>query len=121
MEPRYIVKTLSGASILLYPSYIDTFSLSVLESMAMGLHVVAYKIPALKYYYGNISSVHFVPVGDYVDLALTAINVAEKLGDSRIIDPLKDPTVRYVLRKYSSWENVAEEETKYLLEVISKK
>jgi len=59
----------------IYPSYSDTFSLTVLEAVALGLAVVAYGIPALRYVYKDLPCVRLVPVGDKLRLALEALKI----------------------------------------------
>ena len=59
----------------IYPSYSDTFSLTVLEAVALGLTVVAYGIPALRYVYKDLPCVRLVPVGDKLRLALKALKI----------------------------------------------
>ncbi|MEM1510924.1 MAG: glycosyltransferase [Thermofilaceae archaeon] len=106
-----LFKIVSVASVLAYPSYRDSFSLTVLESLFMGLRVVAYKIPALSFLYRQNLNVELVPLGDYKKLALAIISNLNKPFE-------KDETTKKLLDKYSSWEKVAIEEYRKLSEVL---
>ncbi|MEM4489287.1 MAG: glycosyltransferase, partial [Desulfurococcaceae archaeon] len=106
-----LFKIVSVASVLAYPSYRDSFSLTVLESLFMGLRVVAYKIPVLSFLYRQNPNVELVPLGDYKKLALAIISNLNKPFE-------KDETTKKLLDKYSSWEKVAIEEYRKLSEVL---
>lgn len=106
-----LFKIVSVASVLAYPSYRDSFSLTVLESLFMGLRVVAYKIPALSFLYRQNPNVELIPLGDYKKLALAIISNLNKPFE-------KDETTKKLLDKYSSWEKVAIEEYRKLSEVL---
>jgi len=103
----------SKAGILLYPSYRDSFSLTVLESLALGLLVVAYDIPALRYLYGKSKSVKLVPLGNYRELALKVLESIEKhcVASDRYTENL--------IRLHMSWNAVAEEERRKLIALLS--
>lgn len=107
-----LFKIVSVASVLAYPSYRDSFSLTVLESLFMGLRVVAYKIPALSFLYRQNPNVELIPLGDYKKLALAIISNLNKPFE-------KDETTKKLLDKYSSWEKVAIEEYSKLSEVLN--
>lgn len=107
-----LFKIVSVASVLAYPSYRDSFSLTVLESLFMGLRVVAYKIPALIFLYRQNPNVELIPLGDYKKLASAIISNLNKRFE-------KDETTKKLLEKYSSWEKVAIEEYSKLSEVLN--
>ncbi|MEM4601711.1 MAG: glycosyltransferase [Desulfurococcaceae archaeon] len=107
-----LFKIVSVASVLAYPSYRDSFSLTVLESLFMGLRVVAYKIPALSFLYRQNPNVELIPLGDYKKLASAIISNLNKRFE-------KDETTKKLLEKYSSWEKVAIEEYSKLSEVLN--
>ncbi|MEM1831479.1 MAG: glycosyltransferase [Desulfurococcaceae archaeon] len=107
-----LFKIVSVASVLAYPSYRDSFSLTVLESLFMGLRVVAYKIPALIFLYRQNPNVELIPLGDYKKLASAIISNLNKPFE-------KDETTKKLLDKYSSWEKVAIEEYSKLSEVLN--
>ncbi|MEM5821835.1 MAG: glycosyltransferase [Ignisphaera sp.] len=107
-----LFKIVSVASVLAYPSYRDSFSLTVLESLFMGLRVVAYEIPALIFLYRQNPNVELIPLGDYKKLASAIISNLNKRFE-------KDETTKKLLEKYSSWEKVAIEEYSKLSEVLN--
>ncbi|MEM2741232.1 MAG: glycosyltransferase, partial [Nitrososphaeria archaeon] len=107
LDRNKLFKIASTASVLAYPSYRDAFPLTVLESLFMGLRVVAYEIPALSFLYQQNPNVELIPVGNFKRLALAII--------SNLGKPFKkDETTTKLLDKYSSWEKVAIEEYRKL-------
>jgi len=96
-----------------YPSYVDSFSLVTLESLACGTPVVAYDIPAIRYNFGKCEAVFRSPVGDKADMAR---NIQFLLGN-------KDLRTKFSkeARKYSTnydWRNVIKTEKKAYFKVI---
>ncbi len=63
------------AKLTLYPSHVDSFSYIVLESLLLGVPVVAYNIPALKLNYGGL---YLVEEGDVEALATKVLEVLER-------------------------------------------
>ena len=55
--------TIRDSKALLYPSYVDAFSITVLESLCLGVPVVAYDIDALRMIWGGRHGVFLSPVG----------------------------------------------------------
>ncbi|MEM3986928.1 MAG: glycosyltransferase [Candidatus Methanomethylicia archaeon] len=107
-----LFKIVSSASVLAYPSYRDSFSLTVLESLFMGLRVVAYEIPALSFLYRYSSNVELVPVGDFKRLAMAIISNIEKPFN-------KDKITIELLNRHSSWEKVAMEEYRKMSKILN--
>jgi glycosyltransferase involved in cell wall biosynthesis len=64
-----------ASRMLLYPSYVDGFSLTVLESLCLGVPVVAYDIDALSMIWGARDGVYRSPVGDADGLGELAARV----------------------------------------------
>lgn len=102
----------SRCKILAYPSYRDSFSITVLEALFMKLRVVAYDIIALRYIYSISSNVNLVPVKDYKYFAKILIENLEKNFEY-------DPGTAKVINLYSSWEQVSLEEFRALMDVFS--
>jgi len=69
-----------------YPSHEDSFSLVVLESLALGTMVVAYDIPAIREVYGDL--VYTVQEGDINSMARGVIKVL-KMSESEYRNKLK--------------------------------
>lgn len=111
LEREKLLERVARFSVLAYPSYRDSFSLTVLESLAMGLRVVAYDIPALHYIYRGSRNVKLVPAGDVKQLALNIIENLKKPFE-------RDNATTRILDLHSSWEKVALEEYNQLNEVL---
>ena len=94
--------------VLIYPSYRDSFSLTVLEALALGLGVVAYDIPAIRYMYSCSSMVYVVKKGDIISLAEGAIR-----WFYRNVEP--DEYTKTLLKLHSSWEKAARAEAQAIL------
>ncbi len=59
-----LYRTIRRSRILLYPSYVDGFSITVLESLSLQTPVLAYSIDALRQIWGKRSGVFLEPVGN---------------------------------------------------------
>jgi glycosyltransferase involved in cell wall biosynthesis len=112
LDRRRLFETIARFSTLAYPSYRDSFSMTVLESIAMGLKVVAYDTPALRYIYRGCRNVTLVPLGDYKQLAVHILENLKKPFE-------RDEVTNKILNLYSSWQKVASEEHKHLNELFS--
>ncbi|MEM0051375.1 MAG: glycosyltransferase [Sulfolobales archaeon] len=95
------------AKLMLYPSHVDSFSYAVLESLHLKTPVVAYEIPALKIYYGEIPGVRLVKEWDLEGLTIEAINVLEK--GVELIEP----------PKIKSWDEIMNEEVRIVQKLIT--
>ncbi|MEM2049801.1 MAG: glycosyltransferase [Thermoproteota archaeon] len=111
LERDKLFDSVSSFSILAYPSYRDSFSLTVLESLFMKLRVVAYDIPALRYIYRGNTNVKLVPIGDFKRLALVLMEDFKKPFE------MDGPTIK-LLGMYSSWEKVVTQEYKTLNKML---
>jgi glycosyltransferase involved in cell wall biosynthesis len=98
--------------VLVYPSYRDSFSLTILEALALGLGVVAYDIPVVRYFYRSSNMVYVVKKGD-VELFATSI--------IRAFQERKEPDdyTKALIKKHSSWERVVRAEFNALISVMS--
>jgi len=74
-----LYKLITGSRLVLYPSHADAYPFVVLESLMLETPVVAYRIPALEIYYGNIEGegIWLVKEGDIEKLVGAAIEVLE--------------------------------------------
>lgn len=93
---------MKSASVFLYTSRQDSVSIAVLEALACGLPVVAYKIPAMTVNY-PIESVIKTEIGNYEKMAQTVVGL------------LKDPLLRRRLSQTAlsfsqkfTWETATE-------------
>jgi len=108
----------ADAKILIYPSYSDSFSLTVLEAVALGLAVVAYNIPALRHVYRDLPCVRLVPVGDKRRLALEASKIL-LMADEEYRRLHENRVVKEFIEIHSSWRNVAYSEFSAVLNVLN--
>lgn len=81
LSQKELYATISRSRALLYPSYVDAFSITVLESLCLGVPVVAYRIDALRMLWGDRQGVFLSRVGDPGRLADL---YAEIEGDGRL-------------------------------------
>jgi glycosyltransferase involved in cell wall biosynthesis len=108
LPPEKLYREVVKHHVLIYPSYRDSFSLTVLEALALGLGVVAYDIPVIRYMYSRSSMVYVVKKGDIISLAEGAIN-----WFNRNIE--HDKYTKTLIKLHSSWEKVAKAEAQAIL------
>lgn len=72
-EEKY--KLVSKAKALIYPSHVDSFSLVILESLALGTPVIAYDLPGPRSVYKDLSAVKFVREFDVKSMVTETLNV----------------------------------------------
>jgi len=99
-------ETLARARALAYPSHSDSFSLVILESLAVGTPVVAYDIPGPRSVYGGLPAVRCVGEFDWRAMAEEAASLAKMPEEERrgLVD---DERVTSFLDDHSSWDVVA--------------
>jgi glycosyltransferase involved in cell wall biosynthesis len=102
-----------NSCLTVYPSYVDSFSLVTLESLACGTPVVAYDIPAIRTNFGKCEAVLRCPTKDKRRMA------------EKIILMLENENLRIMLSKkakeYSTnynWRNVVRAEKEAYFKVI---
>jgi glycosyltransferase involved in cell wall biosynthesis len=66
------------AKLTIYPSHVDAFPYTVLESLLLGVPVIAYNIPALRLNYGGVEGLYLVEEGDIEALATKVVEVLER-------------------------------------------
>jgi len=112
MPPEKLYREVVRHHVLIYPSYRDSFSLTILEALALGLRVVAYDIPVVRYFYRSSNMVYVVKKGD-VELFATSI--------IRAFQEKKEPDdyTKALIKMHSSWERVVRAEFNALISVMS--
>jgi len=108
MPPEKLYREVVKHHVLIYPSYRDAFPFTVLEALALGLGVVAYDIPVIRYMYSRSSMVYVVKKGDIFSLAEGAIHWFCR-------DAEQDEYTKTLIRSHSSWEKVARAEAQAIL------
>jgi len=112
LPPEKLYREVVKHHVLVYPSYRDAFPFTVLEALALGLGVVAYDIPVVRYFYRSSNMVYVVKKGD-VELFATSI--------IRAFQERKEPDdyTKALIKKHSSWERVVRAEFNALISVMS--
>jgi len=64
-----VIRLIKASKVVLYPSQRDAFPLTVLESLACGVPVVAYDIPALRVQYANVPAVKLFKINAFKEMA----------------------------------------------------
>ncbi len=108
VDRRTLLEKASKARLLIYPSHVDGFSLTMLESLALGTPVVAYSIPPIESVYGGLPGVKLVREFDVEGLA-RASDEFLGMSESELCDVMNDERLMKFLELHSSWENVARE------------
>ncbi len=103
------------AKVLLYPSYSDSFSIAVLNSLHLKTKVVAYGIPTLKAIYGKIPAVTFVKEHDVKGMALAVSKILDE-NDEKYFQSFSDLETKIFLQKTGD----PNELLNALLQIISK-
>jgi glycosyltransferase involved in cell wall biosynthesis len=97
------------SKMMLYPSHVDAFPYAVLEALYLNTPIVAYDIPALKFYYSGLEGVTLVRESD-VD-ALIQESVATIHGKYSYVHK---PTFR------KSWGEIMDVEVSLIKKLLSK-
>ncbi|WP_236749113.1 glycosyltransferase [Acidianus manzaensis] len=103
----------SKARALIYSSHTDSFSLVILESLALGTPVVAYDLPGPKSAYKGLDAVKFVKEFDVKTMAQYTLNIL-KMKDEEYFNLIYNEKLNNFLDRYKSWDKVADEILKYL-------
>jgi len=108
LPPEKLYQEVAKHHVLIYPSYRDSFSLTILEALALGLGVVAYDIPAISFVYSRSSMVYVVKKGDIISLAEGVIYWFYR-------DAKPDEYTKALIKLHSSFEKVAVAEAQTIL------
>lgn len=108
-----LIQLIKSSGITLYPSTIDSFALAVLESLACGVPVVAYDIPAIRENYGSCPAVLRCDVRDVKSMARRTISL---LKNENLRTKLSEKAEEYSA-KYD-WSHVAKSEKEAYFRVI---
>jgi len=91
--------------------------LTVLESLALGLAVVAYDIPAIRSVYSSLRAVSRVKPGDIASMADIAVRIL-RMNDEEF-NGLRDDLLDRFLQLHGSWAGVARAEYSYIKELVA--
>ncbi len=106
-------EALSRSKLLVYPSKMDSFSLSLMESLSCGTPAVAYAIPGIRFNY-DTKAVKLVKPLDYKALADEALKVL-KSGEWEEMS-----RVGLEYSKRFTWEAMVEDEVKAISKIVNK-
>jgi len=112
-DKNSIIDLVGSSRLTIYPSTLDTFSLTVLESLACGTPVIAYNIPAIKYNFGKCKAVLRCPVKDKTSMAK---NVIFLLENEDLRTKLSKEAKKYV--SDFDWKKVAKAEKEAYSKVV---
>ncbi|MEM0049507.1 MAG: glycosyltransferase [Candidatus Bathyarchaeia archaeon] len=101
---------IAKTKMMMYPSHMDAFPYAVLEALNLNTPVVAYGIPALRIYYGDLEGVTLVKEGDIEALIQNSI---ETINSKQIC--VEKPKFT------KSWNEIMDEETKLIKETLLRK
>lgn len=104
---------LNSSKLLVYPSVLDSFPLSVLEALACGKPVIAYNIPAIQLNYGGCKAVKTVKVKDNANMAKCILSLLENETERAILS--------YDAKSFAqkcSWDRVVEAEKEAYTKVL---
>jgi glycosyltransferase involved in cell wall biosynthesis len=105
--------SIRSSRLTLNPSRLDAFSLVTLESLACGVPVIAYDIPAIRYNFGRCDSVFRCPLKDNRAMAEKALMIME---EETLRKTLAKKAIEYSANY--SWPNVARAEKEAYFKVI---
>ena len=104
---------IASSYLTVYPSYLDSFSLVTLESLACGTPVVAYDIPAIRHVFSGSKAVFRVPVGDKLSMAKMVLQVLTKMERRALSGEAKKFALSY------DWDKVVKAEKEAYAKVIN--
>jgi glycosyltransferase involved in cell wall biosynthesis len=100
-----------GSCLTVNPSYVDSFSLTTLESLACGTPVVSYELPASRHNFGNCKAVFQCPVGNKTSMADKILYVLNKIDRKTLAMEAKKFAASY------DWSKVIKAE-KYAYRIV---
>jgi glycosyltransferase involved in cell wall biosynthesis len=110
-----LISSIKSSKLSLYPSVLDSFSLVTLESLACGIPVVAYDIPAIRHNFGKCDAVFRCPIKDFKEMTEKVLRL---LKEDAFRTSLGKKAIEYS-RKYI-WPNVMEAEKQAYYRVIER-
>lgn len=103
-----LFKTTIRSKLLLCPSYTDSFSLAIAETLSLGVPIIAYDTDAVKYEWASSKAVSRIKVGDYKTMGITMAKLLkEDDANEYRIAAQKDSS--RIIQKYS-WEKAIKAE-----------
>jgi glycosyltransferase involved in cell wall biosynthesis len=110
---KKLVQLIKSSKLLIYPSILDSFGLSVLESLAYGKPVIAYDIPAIQSNYKECKAVKTVRIKDKQGMA----NIVLSMLESEAYMSELSYNAKLFAQKYN-WDKVVEAEREAYIKVV---
>ncbi len=108
---RELYPLMRMAGVLIYPSYVDSFSITVLESLCLELPVAAYATDVMAHIWSGRDGVELADLGDKDGLARAAVAASERKkstgGSSRLAEDATRIAARY------TWAQVVRDERRF--------
>jgi len=111
-------EVVSRARVVIYPSLMDSFSMVILESIALGTPVVAYDLPGPKSVFGGLSAVRFVKTGDIKAMAQQA-NELYNMNGGDLRRMFEEESYRSFIERHSRWDAVVKSYLSVLYHAIN--
>ncbi|AAT42888.1 glycosyltransferase family 4 protein [Picrophilus oshimae] len=102
-----LYREIASSKVMIYPSHSDTYSIAILQALALKTMVVAYDIPGLSIY-KNINAVRLVNEFDYNKMAHEALSMIKIDNIENVFD---ENTMKFI--EEHNWHNVANQYKKY--------
>lgn len=106
-----LYQEIANSKLMVYPSHSDTYSIAVMQALAMNTPVVAYDIPGLSIY-KDIKAVRLVREFDYKSMADEALSLLKMENVSDLFD---DHTRKFI--EEHTWHKVALQYKKYFTDI----
>ncbi|MFP3234530.1 MAG: glycosyltransferase family 4 protein [Sulfolobaceae archaeon] len=100
-----LYEIVSKAKLMIYPSHSDAFSLSILESLALGTPVVAYDIAGPKSVFTDLSAVKFSREFDVLELAKKSSEIL-RLNEKDYFNLIENEELKNFIKLHSNWDRV---------------
>jgi glycosyltransferase involved in cell wall biosynthesis len=101
------LQLVARAKVMLYPSHVDAFSLTVAESISLGTPVIAYDIPAIKFYYSNNDGVKIVKEFDLDAFVQEALILLDSRG------------ITFEKPCLPSWDEIIDQELEFIKNALN--
>jgi len=112
-EYATLLNIVANSFLTVYPSYVDSFSLVTLESLACGTPVIAYNIPAIRHNFSTCKSVFRCTIGDKKNMADTVL---------QLLNYIERKTLAIEAKKFATsydWDNVVKAEKEAYTQIIN--
>jgi len=110
-----VIRFVKSSKVVIYPSREDSFSMVVLESLACGVPVVAFRSHALVVHYSDFTGVRLFPIHAFDEMASEILTlIRNEVYRQHVLT-----NANYLVRRFS-WDSVAQAELTAFEKVIQK-